>query len=149
MTIKFCVKCGSPIKEGAKFCSKCGWKLPEAKEERSKEIKDMPDMMTTMMRGGDQVIEEEPLNTTVQEKSQEIQREKVETYPTSEIKEENTVDYEMRPPQSSNSPPYDRNSSFSEEKTIKTAPSIGNLITIAISSMVIIVMVILLIMELG
>lgn len=38
MSVKFCGKCGSGLKEGAKFCPKCGWQVPIIPEGPNKTI---------------------------------------------------------------------------------------------------------------
>lgn len=152
MAIKFCVKCGSPLKEGAKFCTKCGWKVPETKEMKSEQIAETEKEMTAdegKTRGVETI--KEPFSEETKNVPPEVQM------PKEERSQARPMLNQVRAEQTERSSRYAvdhpknqdvRPSSFSENLNRKTGPSMGNIITIGLSSVVIIIMVILLIMEL-
>lgn len=152
MAVKFCVKCGAPLKEGAKFCTKCGWKLPEAKESTISNQDRVVNEQTKpeIKMGDEEKLDQVPMSSTPMN-PKENERRGVENTPIRSMKDEAREEPGKRPSK------YDIRESSSHEvstsyageaKRVKTGPTTGNLITISLSSVIILIMSVLLIMEL-
>lgn len=142
MAARFCGKCGSEIKEGAKFCNKCGWQVPIKIEKQSVDEKKL---VYEKHKSKDEIfnsesIMEQPDSDIVN--NQPIIHGKEKYIPEAE----NTIEKNI--PQQGTDYTYDDTPSLYKEKENKKDFITGHWITIGISSLVIVIMTVLIVMEL-
>ena len=153
MTAKYSEKCGSPLKEGAKFCTKCGYKLPETKEMINE---DQESVRVEEVTSQETLIEETKRPEVVDQSNEITQSSKLNENKNNEhenfnVRNIRTNEQDARSPSKYDvsQPRYHETleSSYEDNEAIRTGPTMGNLITIGVSSVIIVIMVMLLVQE--